>query len=366
MKKITGLASARRAFTLVELLVVIAIIGILIGMLLPAVQQVREAARRTQCLNNMRQTALAAINFESSRMSFPTMGTTNGSLGLGGLERPTRGVENFSWIFQILPFMEQGNLAMLRAPTRTFNVSETAPTTGQSMIDRSIPALTCPSRGERFFITTAIAPGRHFICDYASFWVANNQYGFVAANAPEIGLPATAQQMPSSSNTARPIDNDWVQTRWLGVIIPGAEYTDAAGATERLPSVGYGSIVDGSSNTVLFAEKGARSDNYNPVQGADFWPDDGNFWEHMEQNGIVDGDHTNAHAVYSSGNGPAFADSFRGTVAHVGGFGSAHPGTFNAALADGSTHGLPLTISVVDMYRVGVRNDGTVINVLEL
>ena len=90
-----------RGFTLVELLVVIAIIGILIGMLLPAVQSVREAARRTQCMNNIRQLSLAALNFESAHMHFPS--------GVLDDDDDLRDALRVGWI-DLLPHIEQGNL----------------------------------------------------------------------------------------------------------------------------------------------------------------------------------------------------------------------------------------------------------------
>ena len=95
----------RRGFTLIELLVVIAIIAILIGLLLPAVQKVREAAARTQCLNNLKQIGLSRVHFHDVNASMP--------VGVGWLSRPN--VEapgkafGFSW-FHLLPYIEQDNL----------------------------------------------------------------------------------------------------------------------------------------------------------------------------------------------------------------------------------------------------------------
>jgi len=114
------LKNSKNGFTLVELLVVIAIIGILIGMLLPAVQAVREAARRTQCLNNLRQCGLGALNFESANMEFPSAGLTSdtiandGASGVGDIARSPFGAENLAWSFQVLPFIEQQTVANLR------------------------------------------------------------------------------------------------------------------------------------------------------------------------------------------------------------------------------------------------------------
>ena len=91
-----------RGFTLVELLVVIAIIGILIGMLLPAVQAVREAARRTACQNNMRQMGLGLLNYESGIGKLPPSGYTDSFSRTNQLD--------FSWIIHILPFAEANNM----------------------------------------------------------------------------------------------------------------------------------------------------------------------------------------------------------------------------------------------------------------
>src|SRR5580704_12714785 len=130
----------RTGFTLIELLVVIAIIAILIGLLVPAVQKVREAAARMQCSNNLKQIGLACHNFESTTKRLPP-----GGVNYAGGTPP-------AWSIIILPYVEQANLYNLWNFTLDLNNSGTTTTNDTARLQQ-VPFFLCPSDGSSGFQT---------------------------------------------------------------------------------------------------------------------------------------------------------------------------------------------------------------------
>ena len=130
-----SISRTRGGFTLVELLVVIAIIGTLVGLLLPAVQQAREAARRSACTNNTKQLALACLNYESTRKRLPASN-----------DRSVHSAEGWSWIVHILPFIEEVNLYnSMSSATGRFASAWSETNAGSTNTNTALTQLICPS-----------------------------------------------------------------------------------------------------------------------------------------------------------------------------------------------------------------------------
>ncbi len=208
-------ASARRAFTLIELLVVIAIIGVLISLLLPAVQSAREAARRTQCLNNIRQLGLAVSNYHDKNNVFPANGVFLGS-AWGSCCPPSNGGEGWgwaaSWAVSMLPEMEGQPIF------NAYNFNRSADSNANYTVGfTQLSTLLCPSDsiGER----------------PAPPWAASNYHG-------NLGGPGVIRN-------------------WTGTIVQNyANYPQEWwGRDAQLGYFGFKSVRDGTTNTALFSEK---------------------------------------------------------------------------------------------------------------
>ncbi len=247
-----------RGFTLIELLVVIAIIAVLIALLLPAVQQAREAARRTQCKNNLKQLGLALHNYESSFGQFPMPAVWSVNVTSGSNGDPSYGL---AWSMAILPYMDQAALF------NSFDFSRPiwSGANNQALIAKTLPAHICPSTP-----SIPLAP---------TTWLAsplrgNPSYGL--APSSDIVVPGWGRSdyiVPTDvrSPLYYSLTNGSTATRhgffYAGDAFGSAVVADTnVGTQAAVAAKGYqdgsptvAKVLDGLSNTIMVAEKAGRN-----------------------------------------------------------------------------------------------------------
>ena len=314
-----------RGFTLVELLVVVATIGILIGMLLPAVQTVREAARRTTCANNIRQLALACHNYESANGKFPP-GTIYNEAGAGPffIDAATESGSGVTTLVFLLPFMEQGNLNSFITADRNINqpmvmrwhsISGNASDTilDFEAAQFSVPAFQCPSSESESRTGIAV----DMAADLASLL-------FTDADAADPGFSSflaleTTDYVSNSGFDSNDIGGDFFEFRG-----PFGERTKET----------FASISDGSSNTVCFSE--VRPFTYG---GGITEPNDRIGFSWYGASNFPAGWGINRTYTLDDPEGEEFVGE------PYPSFSSNHPGGVNMALCDGSTQFVKETIT---------------------
>ncbi len=339
----------RRGFTLVELLVVIAIIGVLVALLLPAIQAAREAARRTECTNHLKQLALAMLNHEVARGALPSGGwgwQWTGDPDAGGGEAQPGG-----WGFSALPYME--GMGAYNIGKGLATAAKRAALTQQLVTP--IPVFYCPSRrppitayGGTDPIINANPP--------ANFLFSKTDY---AANGghycPDEGPIGFAAGPPLNCLDTYP------QCDFGGYTAPNVEQYFSGAIVPRFP-IALRRIEDGTSNTMLVAEKYLNSLFYT----ADIGYRDNSCSDNNPAFNAYDWDNIRWTRTQHRAPGRALlytpeADNPMTDPGCSRRFGSAHSSVFNAAFCDGSIRALSYDIDPMEFELLGRRADDGVV-----
>jgi prepilin-type N-terminal cleavage/methylation domain-containing protein/prepilin-type processing-associated H-X9-DG protein len=359
----TAFNQSRNAFTLVELLVVIAIIGVLVALLLPAIQAAREAARNAQCKNNLRQIGLAMLNYESANKTFPTGGWSfhwMGNPAAGNGPRQPGG-----WIYQVSDYIENQNVKKFGG-----GIYPTTLALREALKDQAavvIPGFNCPSRRPstlypNYEITIFNATPLEFAAksDYA----ANAGHSLSdtsgrpapadnAQNCTDPGIPGSRFPVCNFPNSEQSLADSWT-----GIV------ADRVGAR-------IAQIEDGASKTAAAGEKWVSADFYEvatwetpPNPPRDNPADNGSMYQGYDQDTLreISGNATGGGAMPKRDtdrdppNGEHNPRTTGNDFPHN--MGSAHPATVNIAMCDGSVHGYGFDVDGLVWNSIGGRADG--------
>jgi type II secretory pathway pseudopilin PulG len=331
---------------LIELLVVIAIIAILIALLLPAVQQAREAARRTQCKNNLKQLGLALHNYHDTHLTFPIQYRINTIPGVP--------LSQVSWIFGVLPMFEQANIAdqwdhnyswvtFLNDPRTGPDRLNPQPPSNGYLLSQSLPVLQCPS--DQSIATNGTALGID-ILNFQGAGTRNNRFGITNYK----GCAGSNWPVGSVQVTTGP----WANSRFCGengdaFVCPTGMFgrgNDGKGIPTRLRDV-----TDGTSNSFMIGETSFAANMLNA------W-----FWF----NGVlsVTAYPPNRPAECPAGLGQSRIAGWaacRSDWPNNTGFNSMHPGGVHMGMGDGSAHFFSENIDLSTWRNLGTISGGEVV-----
>jgi prepilin-type N-terminal cleavage/methylation domain-containing protein len=311
---------ASQGFTLVELLVVITIIGILIALLLPAVQAAREAARRMQCQNNLSNFGKAFLNHNQQQGFYPTGGWQWAWAGdpLRGFGRNQPG----GWPYTILPYIEQEALWSLPDDGDPLNITTQQKAATDQMLKTPVSVFNCPSRRPAALYPVVQAGG----CQHNSNQPNVTARSDYAANGGE----NDDEVQDYVSNYTQAATFNWPKSRSFGVCNFRSEVKTA-------------DITDGTAYTYMIGEK--------------------NVWADCYTNGLDDGDNNYLYMGYDKdiirwGNTNILPyQDIPGAEACIN-FGSAHATSFHMAFCDASVHAISYTIDGEIHRRLANRGDG--------
>ena len=341
-----------KGFTLVELLVVIAIIGILVGLLLPAVQAAREAARRMQCSNNVKQLALAFHNYESAHRVFPPFATMNG--------QGSATWQGYSAFCQVLPFIEQSPLhAKLTTDSNNFFVFYYNPVATTAVRATSVSAFLCPSANrwpQSGTNHTTNGPGCNYGVSYGASILWNNfanqngmfrsQSALTAKASVRIAevIDGTSNTLMLSEHLSGDDNPNFLMRGQTSEVRTGSAFTNAA----AYPTLEYPSEADLNTwgaacqaATVHLSSNGAQWISPLPTQTA--------LNTVAPPNWRFPNCQTNSSGYSSDRNGVYTARSM-------------HTGGVNAGMGDGSVRFVSQSIDTKTWQFTGGRNDGQVIS----